>query len=227
LPPRVAVTLAAIPTAEAFEVEGYGGAPLPCVLYSADEPRGSAVVLPGGARASYRLGGTPARPDLNYTRQLLLDLGMSVLEVWWHADEASDDEAGEEWLAANAAAGTAAAAEATPLRVAVARSWGCRALAKLVLAGSAPATTVWITPLLRHPEVRETLDRCAESACVVAATADPYVPADDVRAVEAAGATVVRIHGANHGLEVGGAASSARALADALDELHAFLERSL
>jgi hypothetical protein len=210
-----------------LEVDGYGGEPLPCVLYPTDEARGSAVVFPGGARAGYRLGGTPARPDLNYVRVLLLGLGVSVLEVWWHADEASDDEEGERWLAANAAAGAAAAAQAAPLRVAVARSWGSRALAKLVLADSSPATTVWITPLLRHAEIRDALARCAASACVVAATADPFVPEDDVRPLEAAGATVVRIHGANHGLEVGGAAASARALADALDELQTFLEPRL
>jgi hypothetical protein len=212
------------PSADAFELEGYGGAPLPCVLHTSDEARGSAVVLPGGARAGNRLGGTPARPDLNYVRQLLLGLGLSVLEVWWDTDTAPDGEEGEEWLAANAAAAFAAAGGA---RVGVGRSWGTRALAKLALGGSAPSTTVWIAPLLGHPEVRAALERCGESACVVTGTADGLVPAPDLRAVEAAGVTVVRIDGANHGFEVDGPAASARALAAALDELHAFLERSL
>lgn len=221
------VTLAAIPASDAFEVEGYGGEPLPSVLHTLDEARGSAVVFPGGARAGYRLGGTPARPDLSYTRALLLTLGLSVLEVWWHADLAPDGDEGEAWLAASAAAGASAAAAAAPLRVAVGRSWGAQALAKLVVGGSAPGTTVWIAPLLRHPEVREALERCGESACLVTGTADELVPEADVRAVEGAGATVVRIQGANHGFEVDGPAASARALADALDELHVFLERSL
>jgi hypothetical protein len=224
LPRRATVTLAAIPTSEAFELEGYGGAPLPCVLHTADEARGSVVVIPGGARAGNRLGGTPHRPDLNYVRQLLLGLGLSVLEVWWDADTAPGGEEGEEWLAANAAAAVAAAGGP---RVGVGRSWGTRALAKLVLDGSAPATTVWIAPLLGHPEVRAALERAGGSACVVAGTADELVPEPELRAVAAAGATVVRLEGANHGLEVGGAAASARALADALDELQVFLERSL
>ena len=194
------------------------------MLHAADRVRGAAVVYPGGARASYRLGGTPARPDLSYVRQLLLGLGLSVLEVWWDTDTAPDGDEGEEWLTANAAA--AVAAVGLP-QVAVARSWGTRALAKLVLGDSAPATTIWMAPLLGHPEVREALERCAVTACLVAGTADGLVPEPAVRAVEAAGATVVRIRGANHGFEVGGPAASARALADALDELHIFLERSL
>lgn len=197
------------------------------MLYAADGARGSALVVPGGARAAYRLGGTPARPDLNYTRQLLLSLGLSVLELWWHADTAPDGEDGERWLAANAAAGAAAAAAAAPLLVGVARSWGARGLAKLVLAGSPPATTVWIAPLLGHAEVRTALERAGESACLLAGTADGLVPLADVRSVEATGVVVVPIHGANHGLEVDGPAASARALAGALDELHVFLERSL
>lgn len=157
-------------------------------------------------------------------RQLLLGLGLSVLEVWWDTDTAPDGAEAEEWLAANAAA--AVAAVGGP-RVGVARSWGTRALAKLLRAGSAPATTVWIAPLVRHPEVRAALEGCGESACVVAGTADELVPATGLRALEAAGATVVPIPGANHGFEVDGPAASARALADALDALHAFLERRL
>jgi hypothetical protein len=224
LPRRASVTLAAIPTTDAIEIEGYGGARLPCVLHTADEARGSAIVIPGSARAGNRLGSTPHRPDLNYVRLLLLGLGLSVLEVWWDTDAAPDGDEGEEWLAANAAAAVAAAGGP---RVGVARSWGARALAKLVLAGSGPATTVWIAPLIRHPEVREALERVGESACIVAGTADDLVPHADLREVEAAGTTVVLLPGGNHGLEVGGPAASARALADALDELHIFLDRSL
>ena len=88
-------------------------------------------------------------------RQLLLGLGLSVLELWWDTDTAPDGDEGEEWLAASAGAAVAAAGQ---VRVGVGRSSGSRALAKLVLDGSAPATTVWITPLLGHPEVRAALD---------------------------------------------------------------------
>jgi hypothetical protein len=222
LPAPALVTLAAIRTADAFELAGYGGRPLPCVLHRCEGARGTAVVLPGGARAGGRLGGTPARPDLNYVRVLLLELGEAVLEVWWDTDSVPAGEE-EAWLAASA---RAAAAAATPLLVGVGRSWGTRALAKLVLEGAAPSTTVWLAPLLGHPDVTQAVARAGDGACVVAGTADELVPEPELRRAEAAGATVIRIAGASHALEVGGAAASARALADALDELHVFLERS-
>jgi hypothetical protein len=69
-----------------LELEGYGGTALPCLLHSAANEVGIAVVLSGGSFLGGRVGGTPARPELRYTRALLKAHGLSVLEVRWQTD---------------------------------------------------------------------------------------------------------------------------------------------
>lgn len=65
----------------ALKVEGYSREPQPCVFYGTRGEQ-AAVILPGNAAAAYRLGGTPARPDLHYTRAFLVESGFDVLEAW-------------------------------------------------------------------------------------------------------------------------------------------------
>jgi acetyl esterase/lipase len=210
-----------------LELDGYGGSPLPCVLWELEETAGSALVLPGGARAGNRLGGTPARPDVHWTRALLLELGLSVLEVWWDTDHAPRD-AQDAWLEASVRAGAAAAAEAAPLRVLVGRSFGTVGVAKLVLRGQpAGALTIWIAPLLGVDEVRQALGEAAPSAFVVAGTADELVDEAAAAALALRGATLALVEGGDHGLDVGDAAASARSLADVLDAMRGFLQRRL
>ena len=83
-----------------IEIRGYGGAPLPCVLHANGGEEGIAVVFPGAAGKGYRLGGIPARPDLHYTRAVLLAEGVAVFEVWWDADSAEGGY--DPWISANA-----------------------------------------------------------------------------------------------------------------------------
>jgi hypothetical protein len=209
----------------AFEVDARGR-PVPCVLWELDDGGGAALVLPGGARSGNRLGGTPARPDLHYTRALLLELGLSVLELWWDAETAPlahGDEA-DAWLAAHAEAGVRAASQAGDLRVLVGRSFGTCALARIVRGGEAPAAaTIWIAPLLGREDVRAALEEAAPSAFVVGGTADESFDLETAEALRGSGARLALVEGANHGLEAGGAAGSARALADVLDAMRAFL----
>lgn len=199
---------------------------VPAVLWEVDDSQGSAIILPGSSRAGHRLGGIPARPDLHFTRALLLAHRLTVLELWWDAEAAPSGAEVEDWLLERALSAVAAAP--TPLRLALGRSLGSRALAKLVVAGAAPSVLVWVAPLLVHPEVRRAAREAAPASCIVAGTADEATPRDDLRAVEDAGATMVRIEGASHGFEAGGsAADDARALALALDELDAFVRGAL
>src|SRR5918996_636764 len=89
-----------------LEVAGHGGRAVPCVFFNEDRER-VAVVFPGGIMSGGRLGGAPSRPDLHYTRGLLLSLGYGVLEVWWDAETMPDEY--EPWLHDNAVAALDAA----------------------------------------------------------------------------------------------------------------------
>jgi hypothetical protein len=148
-----------------------------------------------------------------------------VLEVWWRTEDAPDGDEVEAWLLGRAR--TAAAAAPAPVLVVVGRSWGSRALAKLVLAGEAPDVLVWVTPLLPHAEVRRAVDAAAPRSLVIAGTADEMTPRNHLDRLRSLGATVAPVDGGDHGLGVGEAAASARALAEVLDALGAFLASAL
>jgi hypothetical protein len=196
----------------ALEVEGYGGQLLPCALYEVGGER-AAVILPGAARATYRLGGSPARPDLHYTRALLAEQGYNVLEVWWDADTCPDPP--DPWCRENALAAITAAGE-DRVRLLIGRSLGTIGLA--ALAEKADLASIWIAPLTYLPHVRDALVSWRGPALAVAGDADDgFVAVDGVE-------TVVVPRG-DHGLDVGEAAASARALAAALDEIRAWLVR--
>jgi hypothetical protein len=206
-----------------LEVEGHGGRTLPCVLYDAGSTA-SAVVLPGASRAGYRLGGTPARPDLHYTRALLLAHGISVLEAWWDVETLPEGEEREAWLERNAEAAARAADKAAPVRILVGRSTGTRAVAKLVGRSEwQDAATIWIAPLNRHAEVHAALEGGRGPAFVVGGTADDLFDAEAALALRERGATVFLVEQGNHALEVGDAPQSARALADVLEAMASFL----
>jgi pimeloyl-ACP methyl ester carboxylesterase len=210
-----------------FEVAGYGGAPVPCVLYETGGD-GVALLLPGGSRAGHRLGGTPARPDLHFTSRLLRERGPSVLEVWWDAEGAPDADF-RAWLETNALAGAAAAREGgRSLALAAGRSIGTGGLAALAARGELRGTpTVWLAPLLGHEEIVDALGRLDAPAFVACGEADELCPSEQLARVRGAGHDVHVVPGGNHGLAVAGAAASARALADLLDRLEAFLRQAL
>jgi hypothetical protein len=158
-----------------IEITGYRGKAVPCVLHSAGGERGVGVVFPGAARERNRLGGTPARPDLHYTRAVLRAEGLAVFEVWWDAGSIPDD-ALDEWLDANVRAAQAAAAREHPLALLAGRALGTMALARVVSNAEweqNAVPTVWLAPLLRQPLVVDALARLHEPAFIVGGDADP------------------------------------------------------
>ncbi len=210
---------------EPFAVPGHGGAPLPCVLHG-DAPR-CAVVLPGAGRAGNRLGGTPARPDLHFTRALLQERGLAVLEAWWDT-EALDRDDLSAWLLGNARAAVAAAEERerTPTLL-VGRSIGGLALAHLRAAEPERARlpSIWIAPLMHREQVRESLLHGGGALFVVCGSADEAYDANLATLLHRRGADVVVLEGADHGLDCGDAPASARALAEALERMRDFVSR--
>jgi hypothetical protein len=80
-----------------LEISGYEQVPVPCVLHSSGGESGVAVVFPGAGQQGNRLGSTPARPDLHYTRAVLQAEGLAVFEVWWDGGSLPKDDR-EGWL---------------------------------------------------------------------------------------------------------------------------------
>jgi hypothetical protein len=211
---------------ELLDPVGHGGAPLPCVLVGAATR--CALVLPGAGNAGNRLGGTPARPDLHFTRALLLEQGWSVLEVWWDAGTL-DRDAPDSWLLDNAHAALAAIRDADrePAFL-VGRSLGTMALALLRAAEPelARLPSVWIAPLLHREPVRESLLHGGGARFVLCGGADEAYDVGVATLLHRRDADVVVVEHADHGLDVGDAPASARALADALERLREFLRRA-
>jgi hypothetical protein len=204
-----------------LELEGHGGRSLPCLLHGRGDEGAIAVVLPGSSLLGGRIGGTPARPALAYTRALLRAQGLAVLEVWWQTDSLPEDDF-DAWLRENALAAVRAARQRLPLRVVVARSLGTQALAAS-LDAAADAITVWFSPLVREAGVVEALQTAGRRAFVVAGSADAYWDSAVAEALRDAGVRVVELPDADHSLAAADAVESARLLAAVLDDLRAFL----
>jgi pimeloyl-ACP methyl ester carboxylesterase len=214
--------------ATTIDIPGYRGEPVPCVLHSAGGERGVGVVFPGAARDGNRLGGTPARPDLHYTRAVLRAEGLAVFEVWWDAGSAPED-ALEEWLDANVGAALGAAARDHPLALLAGRSLGTMALARAVSDAEwkrHPVPTVWLAPLLRQRLVAQALSGLRSPAFIAGGDADRAFDVEAAERIRRGGGDVVVLEGANHALEVDDPAASARLLADLVERLRGFVART-
>jgi pimeloyl-ACP methyl ester carboxylesterase len=207
-----------------IELEGYAGSAVSCVLSSDGGENDMAVVFPGAVRAGNRLGGSPARPDLHYTRAVLQAEGLAVLEVWWDADSAPPDDTWS-WVDAHVSAALAFASNEHRLGFLVGRSFGTWALARAVSGEhETPAVpTIWISPLLHDEPVLAALEGLRAPALVVGGRADHLFDIAAAEKLRAAGAQVVLIEGADHALEIDDPAASARLLADAIDAIRAFV----
>lgn len=186
-----------------------------------------ALVLPGAARAGNRLGGTPARPDLHFTRALLQEQGYAVLEVWWDTDEADESEL-EQWLLGSARAGLGALAErGREPALLVGRSLGSVALALLRREEPplARLPSIWVAPLMHREPVRESLLHPGGPCFVLCGGRDPAYDAGLATLLHRRQADVLVLERADHGLDCGDAVTSARALAGALEQLRDFLHR--
>jgi hypothetical protein len=210
-----------------IEVAGYGGASVPCLLHHVADARGSAVVLPGAAHAGNRLGGTPARPDLHFTRSLLQAKGLAVLELWWDAGTAPRGDM-DGWLRDNGRAAVDAAAAHAPVRALVGRSLGTGALGALLsepdLAG---LPTIWLAPLLRSEPVRSALLAADRPSLVVGGSADPAFDVDVAKRLDSGRVTVIVLEGAHHGLAVADPFASLDLLRTLLEAIESFVERHL
>ena len=210
-----------------LETAGYDGRELRLVLHGDAEH--AAVVLPGRAGAGNRVGGSPARPDLHLARALLQEQGLAVLEVWWDADEIPDGER-EPWLLGNARAAVGILdEEGRRAALLVGRSLGSLALALLRHEEPelARLPSVWIAPLVHLEPVRASLLRDGGPRFVLWGDRDEAYDAGLATLLHRRGADVLVLERANHGLDVGDAPATARALAEALEQLRHFVRRAV
>jgi dienelactone hydrolase len=165
-----------------------------------------ALVLPG-------MGYSVAMPLLYYPTLLLLDLGADVLQVSYDLDrepayQRAAPDMQRRWLAEEAAAAYAAGQGQRAYRrvTLIGKSLGTLAMADLLPQMRAERTEcVWLTPLLRHPDLRAAIHQHPYPSLFAIGTADPlYDPAllDDLRHATS-GETLV-FEGADHSLLVGG-----------------------
>ncbi|WP_432570817.1 alpha/beta hydrolase [Kineococcus sp. SYSU DK005] len=81
---------------------------------------------------------------------------------------------------------------------------------------------VWLTPLLREPQVRRAAERATAPTLLVGGSADPYW---DAAAAAAWGQRVLEVAGADHSIEVPGeVGASLRALQTVVTEIEDFLD---
>ncbi|HKI92382.1 MAG TPA: hypothetical protein VJ986_08765, partial [Gaiellaceae bacterium] len=113
--------------------------------------------------------------------------------------------------------------------VLVGRSLGTNALA-LLRASDAEAAclpSIWIAPLMHREDVRESLLRGGGRRFVLCGGADAAYDPGLTPLLREHDADVVVLEGADHMLDCGDAAASARALAAALERMREFVARAL
>ncbi|HEY2937963.1 MAG TPA: hypothetical protein VGJ25_15270 [Gaiellaceae bacterium] len=168
----------------------------PCQAFWSEAGDRTAVFLPG------RSGGG-LQPAFTYLRELLVGRGWSVLAV-------HDEFRGGDHVAWPRERALAAFAFREPALV-VGKSMATFAAA--VVDGPA----VWLTPLLREPEVRDAIHAPAR---LVGGTADPSWDSVTARAL---GVEVLELDGVHHGLAVeGDAHASLDAMRRLVDAVAAF-----
>lgn len=152
---------------------------------SADDAH-TAVLLPGR-------GYTAQAPLLYWSGLLLAEAGWNVCAVEW-ADAADDDPAA---AIDRAWSELTAALDGAPGLI-VAKSLGTFAAPHAIAAG---IPGVWLTPLVRHDAVAETLSAASDDHLIIAGTADAAWYPDRIAGTRA---TVVEVATADHSLLIPG-----------------------
>lgn len=190
-----------------LDIAGFAGKPIPNRFFRQEQAADClGIIFPG-------LGYNSDMPLLYYPAKLLVDRGADVLQLrpaynMQEFQSLSGEERARRAFADATAALRAALAERRYQRVTlVGKSIGTMALAHLVATETqlAGAVTVWLTPLLRIPQVAEAAAKFRGPALYVAGTADPNHDADAMARVQkATGAEALIFQDADHSMEIRG-----------------------
>jgi predicted alpha/beta-hydrolase family hydrolase len=187
-----------------LSITGYDGAALPNRFFRQKGTANTLAVLFPGLRYSCDM------PLLYYPFKLLLQRGAEVLQVradYTQSAYSSLSLTGRgTWLAEDAQAAVQAARaqrEYTRL-VLIGKSIGTISLASLVLRERG-AISIWLTPLLRNPQVVTAAEQNPGPALFVSGTADDLYHGEALERIRAATqAEMALIEGGDHSLEIAG-----------------------
>ncbi len=209
-----------------LSITGYDTNPLPNRFFRQAGSANTLAVLFPGLRYSCDM------PLLFYPFKLLLERGAEVLQV--RADYTltsypslpPDERAA--WLAADAQAAVQAArrqGKYTRL-VLIGKSIGTVSLASLA-PHERSAISIWLTPLLRNPQVVAAAEQNPGAALFVAGTADDLYSAAALNRIHTATqAETALVEGGDHSLEIAGDFfASLRALEQVMRAIAGFLDR--
>jgi hypothetical protein len=206
-----------------LQLVGFDNQPIQNTFHQRNEPSLTlGIVFPG-------VGYSTQMPILYYSRKVMLDAGLDVLEVEYNYRRSSFQNENEDeklhWVLTDAASAYQAAIEQTSTHqaaykklVVVGKSIGTLAMLALLDEPGLQIKFVWITPLLKREDVRSSLISVARNSLVIIGTNDQHYDAEYLAALEAVGAQVLVMENADHSLEI------ENDLFDALDGLRTGLE---
>jgi hypothetical protein len=171
-----------------------------------------AIIFPGA-------GYTPDRPLLHYARTIVRDAGWSGRDVWW--PELPDEGSDALGTMVRDIAWRELHSDASPTqRLVIGKSLGSLAVP---LAADLNVPGIWLTPLMRNPDVLDGLARQQAPTLLVGGTADRLWDGDAARST---GHQVFEVEGANHSLEFAGdARRSVTALLDVVAVMAQFVAK--
>lgn len=173
------------------------------------DPARVAIILPG-------VGYTPAMPLLYWTGRVLHGHGWTVHQVWWYDREVPSAEQRTSWVCEAAEAAIAAEPQAERVLL-VGKSLGSLAVR---LAAERDLPGIWLTPLLGHSTVRQSLSVVTAPTLLVGGTADRTWVGDVARE---SGHTVHEVPDGDHSLELpSGPAASVEAHIGVVDAIDRF-----
>jgi pimeloyl-ACP methyl ester carboxylesterase len=213
---------------EYLSITGHGGQTLPNLfLRQALHTEALAVVFPG-------LHYTCDKPLLYYSTLLLKDRGMDVLQLkpdyTSTAFRSAPDQERARWKLDDARSGvsTVLAQRDYTRLILIGKSIGTHTMAFLTddenMQG---AELIWLTPLLRRPELVSAALKSKQPSLYIVGNADPNHDLEALKKIaRSASAQTITIDGANHSLEIKeNTFDSLQVLVDVLQGISAFLDR--
>ncbi|MGW0775670.1 alpha/beta hydrolase [Streptomyces sp. NPDC002835] len=176
------------------------------------DPDRVALVVPG-------VGYSPARPLLHFARDLLVQHGWTVQELWWRVpDDFSQFTVDDRTAWVERQVTQAIEAEAGACRLLVGKSLGSLACG---IAADRNIAAAWLTPLLTIGHVVRALQRAEAPTLLVGGSADKLW---DSRIAESLRHDVLEVPSADHALELAGdVAGSVDVLRQVVSRLDRFI----
>lgn len=211
-----------------LSIAGHHGQPVPNLFLRQTTTTDSlAVIYPG-------LHYTCDMPVLYYPSMLLAGRSADVLQMKTDytssAFHSASPEEKMEWMSVDGLAGLRAGREQRDYKhlILIGKSIGTLVLASLI-SQDLPTNTqiIWLTPLLRRPELVKFAQRSSYASLYLLGSSDPnYDPTALKRIQGATGASIRVFDGANHSLEIPGQIhASLQIITELLESIGDFLDR--